>query len=167
MLKKVPLKLKKAIIILTVTVTTVNLNYIPSAASPIQSHSGRTDSSGGHRDNKNKSGLGSYHYHCGGHEAHLHNNGKCPYSSTSKTSNSTTKKSSNSTKKTTTKTSTKYSATVKKVQIALNKLGYNCGTPDGINGKKTKSAIKKYKKDKGLTVNTKIDKELKKSLKID
>ena len=29
-------------------------------------HSGRTDSSGGHKDNKNVSGLGSYHYHCGG-----------------------------------------------------------------------------------------------------
>lgn len=28
-------------------------------------HSGRTDANGGHRDNKNKSGLGSYHYHCG------------------------------------------------------------------------------------------------------
>ena len=24
-------------------------------------------------------GLGSYHYHCGGHEAHLHPNGVCPY----------------------------------------------------------------------------------------
>ncbi|HHX60053.1 MAG TPA: YHYH domain-containing protein [Epulopiscium sp.] len=44
-------------------------------------HSGRTDSSGGHRDNKNKSGLGSYHYHCGGHPAHLHKNGICPYNS--------------------------------------------------------------------------------------
>ena len=43
-------------------------------------HSGRTDSSGGHRDNKNKSGLGSYHYHCGGYPAHLHTNGVCPYS---------------------------------------------------------------------------------------
>lgn len=42
-------------------------------------HSGRTDSSGGHRDNKNKSGLGSYHYHCGGYPAHLHTNGYCPY----------------------------------------------------------------------------------------
>lgn len=42
-------------------------------------HSGRTDSSGGHRDNKNKSGLGDYHYHCGGHPAHLHENGICPY----------------------------------------------------------------------------------------
>ena len=43
-------------------------------------HSGRTDSSGGHRDNKNASGLGGYHYHCGGHPAHLHTGGVCPYS---------------------------------------------------------------------------------------
>lgn len=42
-------------------------------------HSGRTDSSGGHKDNKNKSGLGSYHYHCGGYPAHLHDDGVCPY----------------------------------------------------------------------------------------
>ena len=42
-------------------------------------HSGRTDSSGGHHDNKNKSGLGSYHYHCGGYPAHLHDDGYCPY----------------------------------------------------------------------------------------
>jgi len=41
-------------------------------------HSGRTDSSGGHRDNKNASGLGSYHYHHG-YPAHLHTNGICPY----------------------------------------------------------------------------------------
>nr|WP_302598576.1 copper amine oxidase N-terminal domain-containing protein [uncultured Cellulosilyticum sp.] len=42
-------------------------------------HSGRTDSNGGHKDNKNVSGLGSYHYHCGGYPAHLHDNGVCPY----------------------------------------------------------------------------------------
>lgn len=41
-------------------------------------HRGRTDASGGHRDNKNASGLGSYHYHHG-YEAHLHPNGVCPY----------------------------------------------------------------------------------------
>lgn len=46
---------------------------------PTYAHSGRTDSSGGHKDNKNKSGLGSYHYHCGGHPAHLHSGGICPY----------------------------------------------------------------------------------------
>ncbi len=38
-------------------------------------HSGRTDSSGGHHDYKNKSGLGSYHYHCDGNPPHLHKNG--------------------------------------------------------------------------------------------
>ena len=42
-------------------------------------HSGRTDSKGGHRDNKNKSGLGYYHFHCGGYPAHMHENGTCPY----------------------------------------------------------------------------------------
>lgn len=41
-------------------------------------HSGRTDANGGHRDNKNVSGLGSYHYHHG-YPAHLHPNGICPY----------------------------------------------------------------------------------------
>lgn len=42
-------------------------------------HSGRTDSNGGHKDNRNKSGLGGYHYHCGGYPAHLHTDGYCPY----------------------------------------------------------------------------------------
>lgn len=42
-------------------------------------HSGRTDANGGHKDNKNVSGLGSYHYHCGGYPAHLHPDGYCPY----------------------------------------------------------------------------------------
>ena len=52
-------------------------------------HSGRTDANGGHKDNKNKSGLGSYHYHCGGHPAHLHTNGICPYSSNEPSSKDT------------------------------------------------------------------------------
>lgn len=34
-----------------------------------EAHPGRTDAQGGHHDYKNKSGLGSYHYHCGDHEA--------------------------------------------------------------------------------------------------
>lgn len=42
-------------------------------------HSGRTDSNGGHKDNNNVSGLGYYHYHCGGNPPHLHFNGVCPY----------------------------------------------------------------------------------------
>lgn len=51
-------------------------------------HSGRTDKYGGHKDNQNKSGLGSYHYHCGGYPAHLHTNGVCPYSGSSNSSSS-------------------------------------------------------------------------------
>lgn len=51
------------------------LALAPSALS----HSGRTDGKGGHKDNKNASGLGSYHYHCGGNPPHLHTNGACPY----------------------------------------------------------------------------------------
>lgn len=46
---------------------------------PVQAHSGRTDSRGGHHDYKNKSGLGSYHYHHG-FGPHLHPGGVCPYS---------------------------------------------------------------------------------------
>lgn len=60
---------------LTASFTTVsNMTMITAEA-----HQGRTDAQGGHHDYKNKSGLGSYHYHCGGHEAHLHPNGVCPY----------------------------------------------------------------------------------------
>lgn len=43
-----------------------------------EAHSGRTDSNGGHKDNKNVSGLGNYHYHHG-YDAHLHPDGICPY----------------------------------------------------------------------------------------
>lgn len=67
---------------------------------PVAAHGGRTDSSGGHRDNKNASGLGSYHYHCGKTPAHLHKNGVCPYSTSSTTTKPTTQKV--STQKTTT-----------------------------------------------------------------
>lgn len=55
-------------------------------------HSGRTDGSGGHRDNQNKSGLGSYHYHCGGYPAHLHTNGVCPYKSGGNSSSNSSSK---------------------------------------------------------------------------
>lgn len=66
----------------------------------VYAHSGRTDANGGHRDNKNASGLGSYHYHCGGYPAHLHENGVCPYKSdsvSSTTSSDTTTKASSDT----------------------------------------------------------------------
>ena len=45
----------------------------------VSAHGGKTDGTGGHRDNQNKSGLGYYHYHCNGYPAHLHENGACPY----------------------------------------------------------------------------------------
>ena len=53
-------------------------------------HPGRTDSNGGHHDYKNKSGLGNYHYHCGGNPPHLHPNGICPYAGESVYSNNNT-----------------------------------------------------------------------------
>lgn len=68
----------KAIYIFLITCTFTIYNPIVSTTL-VEAHSGRTDSQGGHHDYKNKSGLGSYHYHCGGHPAHLHKNGVCPY----------------------------------------------------------------------------------------
>ena len=55
-------------------------------------------------------------------------------------------------------------ATVKEVQAALNEAGYSCGTPDGIAGNMTASAIKDYQKDKGLEVTGTITDELLSSL---
>ena len=50
--------------------------------------------------------------------------------------------------------------TVKAVQQALNDAGYNCGTPDGSAGKKTRATIESYRADKGLEVTCKIDDDL-------
>ena len=86
---------KKIISILLIILSIISIGVNAYA------HSGRTDSSGGHKDNNNKSGLGSYHYHCGGHPAHLHTNGVCPYSSSSSASKSSTSSSSASSAKTT------------------------------------------------------------------
>lgn len=80
-------------------------------------HSGRTDSSGGHKDNKNKSGLGSYHYHCGGHPPHLHNSGVCPYSSSSSSSSSPSK---STTTTTTPATPTTTPSTIEVTDIQIN-----------------------------------------------
>ena len=85
---------KKIISILLIILSIISIGVNAYA------HSGRTDSSGGHKDNNNKSGLGSYHYHCGGHPAHLHTNGVCPYSSSSSSSKSSTSSSSKSSTKT-------------------------------------------------------------------
>ncbi len=114
-------------------------------------HSGRTDSSGGHRDNKNKSGLGSYHYHHG-YGPHLHTGGKCPYDTTTSTSSSSSSSSSEKKVSLTSKT------TIKEVQKRLNNLGYDCGKADGIIGKKTKAAIKAFEKDNDLKADGLLDK---------
>ena len=84
---------KKIISILLIILSIISIGVNAYA------HSGRTDSSGGHKDNNNKSGLGSYH--CGEHPAHLHTNGVCPYSSSSSASKSSTSSSSSSSAKTT------------------------------------------------------------------
>lgn len=90
--------LKKVVVIIAILimlcVPTVNF-----------AHSGRTDANGGHKDNQNKSGLGPYHYHCGGYPAHLHDGGVCPYTGSGSTSSSSSSSSSQSTSTTTTKTS--------------------------------------------------------------
>lgn len=70
----------KALSVFLVACTIIAYNPIINMTQTVEAHSGRTDSSGGHKDNNNKSGLGSYHYHCGGHPAHLHENSVCPYS---------------------------------------------------------------------------------------
>lgn len=132
---------------------------IPIMQVKVEAHSGRTDANGGHKDNKNKSGLGSYHYHCGGYPAHLHQDGVCPYA-TSGTKNTTTVKSEKSIDTTDTTKSKIGKNDVKKVQEALNLLGYDCGTPDGICGTTTKKQIKKYQEDIGVTIDGKIDEEL-------
>nr|DAZ02133.1 MAG TPA: lysozyme family protein [Caudoviricetes sp.] len=47
---------------------------------------------------------------------------------------------------------------VNELQIRLNDAGYSCGAADGIFGKKTEAAVKKYQKAKGLTVDGKAGK---------
>lgn len=57
----------------------ISIIFVISSTLSLCAHSGRTDSRGGHKDTNNVSGLGYYHYHCGGHPPHLHENGICPY----------------------------------------------------------------------------------------
>ncbi len=130
------------------------------------SHSGKTDSNGGHKDNKNKSGLGSYHYHCGGYPAHLHKDGKCPYKTTTDTTKSTTTSGTKSTNASTTKSASNANQKEinKAIQSKLNELGYNCGEADGSIGPKTKEAIKAFQKDKGLEVDGNAGPKTKKAL---
>lgn len=60
--------------------------FVMLFAIPSFGHGGGIDANGGHHDYNNVSGLGSYHYHCDGHSAHLHTDGVCPFSSDASTS---------------------------------------------------------------------------------
>lgn len=63
----------------------------------IEAHPGKTDSSGGHYDYNNTSGLGDYHYHHG-YSPHLHKNGVCPYNFDDQTGDTSSSYASNSSK---------------------------------------------------------------------
>lgn len=121
------------------------------------SHSGRTDSSGGHKDNKNKSGLGSYHYHCGGNPAHLHTNGVCPYSSgKSTTSSSSSSKSSTSSSSGSTSSNTKTTTTTTAVPSTIVATGIQInenieGMKVGENKKLTATITPENVTDKNIT----------------
>lgn len=105
----------------------------------------------GHHQDKhhNNSNSGKYHYNCGGHRypAHLHENGTCPYASSSKCS------------------VCYRTSTIKKVQKKLNRLGYKCGKTGNYDAK-TRSAICKYQKKKCIAVNGKINETLLKKMNI-
>ena len=60
---------KRLLVAVTIFLLLLSLSFSSYA------HSGRTDSSGGHKDSL----TGEYHYHCGGHPAHDHPLGICPY----------------------------------------------------------------------------------------
>lgn len=148
----------------------VLLVFLPAT---VFAHSGRTDSSGGHKDNKNKSGLGSYHYHCGGHSPHLHEGGACPYAKDSSSSSSKATAKPSPTPRPTPKPvadkeidetrvgeeviGTEFpikrgdkNEWVKAIQEKLIILGYLFDAADGVFGDKTKAAVAHFQKDHGF-----------------
>lgn len=76
---------KAAVVILSCVVLAGVVSVLPQSPVIIeaQAHGGRIDGHRGHKDNKNTSGISSYYYHCGGHAAHLHTGGICPYADAS------------------------------------------------------------------------------------
>lgn len=52
----------------------------------------------------------------------------------------------------------RYSEGVKTMQEKLNKAGYDCGTPNGIFGESTDTAVRNFQSDNGLTADGKADK---------
>lgn len=56
--------------------------------------------------------------------------------------------------------------TIKKVQRRLNKIGYRCGKINGIMNAKTKNALRRFKKNRGLKANCIINTSTLKALRI-
>lgn len=112
-MKKRKFKILKLVILAIVILLSFQITML--------AHSGRTDANGGHNNNKNKSGLGSYHYHCGGYPAHLHTNGVCLY----KSSSSTTSSNSNTSKSTKSSTTSSESTTQENKTIAVTSVQIN------------------------------------------
>lgn len=103
-------------------------------------HPGRTDSNGGHYVRTSGWGytVGTYHYHSGPYAGYTVNySGEIPQAFKARPTNSSS-------------TISNYGQ-IQKIQTKLNSLGYNCGTPDGIMGSKTKEAIMKFQKANQLT----------------
>ena len=140
--------MKKHVRKLLITVLSVSL-IVQSGL--ISAHSGRTDSAGGHHDYNNVSGLGSYHYHHG-YGPHLHKNGIWPYRTSGSNSSSKNSK------------SNKIKKTNKKYQKMLTKLGFSCGSADGVLGSKSKKAIRKFQKKYKLTVTGNLNSKTKKKI---
>lgn len=130
MIKKIKQKRLVAFLILLMIGLVLPLNCI--------AHSGRTDSHGGHKDNKNASGLGPYHYHCGGNPPHLHDGGVCPYSSTAQTTTTSSEQVEPSTTTTKSQSSTQIQKTepkiiaVKSIKTSKDNIEIFCGTTEKI-----------------------------------
>ena len=54
----------------------------------------------------------------------------------------------------------RYSAGVETMQTKLNKIGYNCGTPDGKFSSGTDITVRTFQKENNLTIDGKADKKL-------
>ncbi|MCI8306722.1 MAG: peptidoglycan-binding protein [Lachnospiraceae bacterium] len=121
-------------------------------------HPGEGHHGGGHHNN-NLDEHDYNHYYCGGNPAHLHQNGICPYASSSGTYNQKDTKKPNT-------SANNNASKIRKIQKKLNKLGYKCGKADGICDKKTRKAIKKYQDENNLKANGKINKTLCRKLNI-
>ena len=51
-----------------------------------------------------------------------------------------------------------FSASVRRMQTKLNRLGYNCGSADGYFGANTETQVKAFQRDQGLTADGKAGK---------